>query len=153
MLLRRPLPAKPSAKPGEKPGAGLTAEERTRRVVALTLAETQRRAAPAAAAAAVVVTLPAPVEPAEDTTPAPHRAAWPEPDCPVVTITIDGPAHSGKSVIAHVIRNALAREGIACSGPDGLRSLPWRRGLVHLIERGLGVVLRRGADHPEGGGA
>lgn len=76
---------------------------------------------------------------------APTRSRF-EPDFPVVTITLDGPASSGKSVIAHVIRNALAREGFACSGPEGLRSLPWRRALEHLLMRGLRVELQRGDD-------
>ena len=65
-------------------------------------------------------------------------------DHPVVTITITGLPRSGKSVIAHIVRTALAVEGIVATGPDELRPIRWRgRGgaLDNLIDRGVSVVL------------
>lgn len=63
------------------------------------------------------------------------------PDHPVVTVTISGAPSSGKSVIAHLIRAALAFEGIATTGPAELRSIDRRRAVRDLIARGLTVVL------------
>lgn len=68
---------------------------------------------------------------------------------PLVTITIAGLPRSGKSVIAHVIRNALAREGIVSSGPDDLRSIRWHGAVDNLIGRGISVVLVKAEAGPE----
>lgn len=153
--------------------AGLTAAERTRRAAALTLAESERlKARQANGAARQVQRLDrgealasgieehaAALREALLGEPAAERAAVtaaPEPGAaarrdgpPVITITIAGAPHSGKSVITHLIRAALAREGIATSGPAKLRSVLPRQALADLIWRGLSVELvktERGAE-------
>jgi hypothetical protein len=63
---------------------------------------------------------------------------------PVITVTISGAPHSGKSVLSHVLISALAAEGIVVTVKDELRPLRWRgRGgaLDNLIDRGVSVVL------------
>lgn len=78
--------------------------------------------------------------PAADTgeaggSPAPfHRA-------PVVTVTISGP--DGTSTITHLIRAALAHEGIPFEGPARLRPMRWQRALDRHFARGLRVVVVR----------
>lgn len=116
----------------------LSAEERTKRAVAVTVAEAEkppRHGPPEAWPRPIRIEDPAPPPPIAET-PVSEQTAT-----PVVTITISGLPHSGKSVIAHLIRDALAREGVACEGPQGLRSIPWRRAIVNLIYRGLSVQL------------
>jgi hypothetical protein len=58
-----------------------------------------------------------------------------------VTVEVSGPEGAGKSVVLHVIRAALADQGIAYSGADELRSLNWRRALNYLFGRGGFSVL------------
>jgi len=72
-----------------------------------------------------------------------ERMEAPHPE-PTVTITISGLPHSGKSVVAHMIRTTLAYEGIPAEGPTQLRPIRWRGrdgALDNLIARGLRVVL------------
>jgi len=80
-------------------------------------------------------------DPPGDPLPPDSAEERPEPDYPVVTIAIGGPAASGKSVLAHVIRSALAREGVAFEGPPGLPTRNWHRALLTLGRRGLSVVI------------
>ncbi len=133
---------------------GITAREATRREEAVRAAFAGSAAAtplappppqferrivnPTAAAAAPEAENEAAAAPREET-PAPRCP--PAPDKPVVTIEISGPTGAGKSVIAHLIRAALAHEGFIASGPEGLRPSRWRRALDRLAWRGLAVVI------------
>lgn len=130
----------------------LTVEERARRAVAVTVAEATKPRGqngfaverPAAHGAVLFAALTEHVQGAGPVVPAPpiSAAAHDEPiPPPVVTITIVGPPRSGKSVIAHLISGALGREGIACNGPEGLRSIDRRKATASLIYRGLTVEL------------
>lgn len=68
------------------------------------------------------------------------------PDHPRVRIIIEGAPRAGKSVIAHLIRHALAEVGIAATGPDDLRPIRWRgpRGaLDNLIRREIAVAIEK----------
>jgi hypothetical protein len=123
----------------------LTLEERTRRVTALTVAETARRLNGAAhqderaADPGASLLLAPPTGEGKGALPAASEDRRLAP--PVVTITISGGPRSGKSVVAHLIRVALGRDGIACNGPAGLRSLDRRAATAGLIGRGLTVEL------------
>lgn len=67
----------------------------------------------------------------------------------VITITISGPPHSGKSAMAHMIRATLAHYGTVFRGPDGLVSFHWRRSLDAAMRDGLSVEIVEKTDTPE----
>lgn len=119
----------------------LSPAEVSRRAVALTVAETRKPAA----------LLPRPLTPTLSPPAAGRGVATAGADAPapVVTVTIAGPARAGKSVLAHLIREALAYHGIACTGPEGLRSLAWRNAVHNLIDRGLAVTLVKTGEESE----
>lgn len=121
----------------------LSPEEKARRSVALTVAETATPMVVGRVVQLNAAPQPTIIRGVAVPTPAPEPHPGRILDHPVVTVTISGLPGSGKSVIAHLIRNALAYEGIATEGPEGLRSLPWRRGVQDLIRRGARVVLQR----------
>lgn len=60
---------------------------------------------------------------------------------PVITITISGPPHSGKSALAHMIRATLAHYGAVFRGPNGLASFHWRRALDFAMRNDLSVEI------------
>lgn len=80
---------------------------------------------------------------------APAVGAW---SPPVLRVVIIGPPHSGKSALAHHLRQSLGYEGFVASGPDRLATFNWRRSLQRLIERGTRIELVEEDAAPAGDG-
>lgn len=59
----------------------------------------------------------------------------------IITITISGLPHIGKTDAVYLVRHAITNEGFPVDGPDPLYPRRWRKNLDRLARQGLRFVI------------